>query len=96
VIHPAVHDLILSADSTAESVQSPKLRYIQVQFSLMGRPGLIAAAAIVLIAFLRQELRAIHPLLDVRLFLNRSYIAGASLITLYREELPRGPTVRHP
>jgi MFS family permease len=44
---------------------------------------LLAAAVIVLAVFSWREVRATDPILDVRLFRNRSYTIGASVITLY-------------
>jgi EmrB/QacA subfamily drug resistance transporter len=44
---------------------------------------LLAGAAAVLTAFLSRERRATDPVLDVRLFRNRSYTTGVSVITLY-------------
>jgi MFS family permease len=44
---------------------------------------LLAGAALVMAAFIRREVRVTDPILDVRLFRNRSYTIGASVITLY-------------
>ncbi len=44
---------------------------------------LLLSAAVVLTAFIRRERRAADPVLDVRLFRNRSYTVGVSVITLY-------------
>src|SRR5260370_42135661 len=44
---------------------------------------LLAGAATVLAAFVQWERRAADPVLDLRLFRNRSYTVGVSVITLY-------------
>ncbi len=50
---------------------------------LSGRTlGVGAAAAVVLCLFVWWELRCDHPMLDVRLFRNRSFAIGSSTITL--------------
>ena len=44
--------------------------------------GVLGAAAVLLTLFVRWELRCDHPMLDVRLFENRSFAIGSSTITL--------------
>lgn len=42
----------------------------------------LAVAAVLIVAFVRWELHTDHPMLDVRLFRNRSFAIGSSTITL--------------
>lgn len=44
--------------------------------------GVVGVSLVVLVAFIRWELHTDHPMLDVRLFRNRSFAIGSSTITL--------------
>jgi DHA2 family multidrug resistance protein len=44
--------------------------------------ALLVMAAITLVALVARELRALHPVIDLRVFLNRTYSTGVVLITL--------------
>jgi EmrB/QacA subfamily drug resistance transporter len=58
-------------------IEGPSLGWVSVETL-----GVFAVAVAVLAAFVWWELRSDHPMLDVRLFRNRSFAIGSSTITL--------------